>query len=43
MIDSLGKMGLEPYPTTTEQYAAQITDDLAKWKKLVSQIGIKIE
>ena len=43
VIDSLGKMGLEPYPTTTEQYAAQITDDLAKWKKLVSQIGIKIE
>jgi len=43
VIDSLGKMGLEPYPTTTEQYAAQIADDLAKWKKLVSQIGIKLE
>ncbi len=43
LVESLGKMGLEPYPTTTEQYAAQIADDLAKWKRLVGQIGIKLE
>jgi tripartite-type tricarboxylate transporter receptor subunit TctC len=43
VIDSLGKMGLEPYPTTPEQYAALIADDLAKWKRLVGQIGIKLE
>ena len=43
VIDSLGKMGLEPYPTTTEQYAALIAEDLTKWKRLVGQIGIKLE
>jgi tripartite-type tricarboxylate transporter receptor subunit TctC len=43
VTESLGKMGLEPYPTTTEQYSAQIADDLAKWKRLVGQIGIKLE
>ncbi len=43
VIESLARMGLEPYPTTPEQYAALIADDLAKWKKLVGQIGIKLE
>jgi tripartite-type tricarboxylate transporter receptor subunit TctC len=43
VIESLGKMGLEPYPTTPEQYAALIAEDLAKWKRLVGQIGIKLE
>ena len=43
VIESLGKMGLEPYPTTPEQYAALIVEDGAKWKRLVSQIGIKLD
>lgn len=43
LIEALNKMGLEPYPTTPEQYAALIADDLAKWKRLVGQIGIKLE
>jgi tripartite-type tricarboxylate transporter receptor subunit TctC len=43
IVESLGKMGLESMPTTPEQYAALIADDLAKWKRLVGQIGIKLE
>jgi tripartite-type tricarboxylate transporter receptor subunit TctC len=43
IVESLGKMGLEPYPTTPEQYGALIEQDLAKWKRLVGQIGIKLE
>lgn len=37
------KMGLEPAPSTPEQYGALIADDVAKWKRLVAQIGIKLE
>ena len=43
IVESLGKMGLEPAPTTPEHYAALIADDLAKWKRLVGKIGIKLE
>ena len=43
IVDSLGKMGLEPAPTTPEQYAILIAEDLAKWKRLVGQIGIKLD
>lgn len=43
VVDTLGKMGLEPYPQTPEQYAALIADDLAKWKRIVSEVGIKLE
>ncbi|MSQ20652.1 MAG: tripartite tricarboxylate transporter substrate binding protein [Betaproteobacteria bacterium] len=43
MIDTLNKMGLEPYPTTPEQYGALIAEDAAKWKQLVAKIGIKME
>ena len=43
VIDSLGRMVLEPTPTTPEQYAALIAEDLTKWKRLVGQIGIKLE
>jgi tripartite-type tricarboxylate transporter receptor subunit TctC len=43
LIESLGKMGLDPYPTTPEQYAALIAEDLTKWKRLAGQIGIKLE
>ncbi len=39
----LGKMGLEPHPTTPAQYAKLIAEDGANWKQLVSQIGIKLE
>lgn len=41
--ETLAKMGLEPHPTTPEQYATLIADDAAKWKRLVAQIGIKLE
>jgi tripartite-type tricarboxylate transporter receptor subunit TctC len=43
IVESLGKMGLESMPTTPEQYAALIAEDLTKWKRLVGQIGIKLD
>ena len=41
--DAVAKMGLEPIPGTPEQYASLIADDSAKWRRIVSQIGIKLE
>ncbi len=41
--DAIAKMGLEPIPGTPEHYASLIADDSAKWKRIVSQIGIKLE
>ena len=43
LIESLAKMGLEPTPTTPEQYAALIAEEGGKWKRLVVRIGIKLE
>ncbi len=43
MIETLNKMGLEPHPTTPEQYGALITEDAAKWKQLVGKLGVKME
>jgi tripartite-type tricarboxylate transporter receptor subunit TctC len=43
LIESLAKMGLEPRPTTPEQYAAMIAEEGTKWKLLVGRIGIKLE
>lgn len=43
LAGSLAKMGLEPHPTTPEQYAALIAEEAAKWKSLVAKIGIKLE
>ena len=43
VAENLGKMGLEPYPTTPEQYASLIAEDLAKWKRLVAGIGTKLD
>ena len=43
VLDTLAKMGLEPSPMTPEQYSTLIAADLARWKKLVAEIGIKLE
>jgi tripartite-type tricarboxylate transporter receptor subunit TctC len=43
LVGSLAKMGLEPHPTTPEQYAALIAEEVARWKGLVARIGIKLE
>jgi tripartite-type tricarboxylate transporter receptor subunit TctC len=43
MIETLNKMGLEPHPTTPAQYSALIVEDAAKWKQLVTKIGVKME
>ncbi len=43
MLAALSKYGLEPFPSTPEQYAALIVSDLASWKKVVTQAGIKLD
>lgn len=43
LVGSLAKMGLEPHPTTPEQYAALVAEEAARWKSLVTRIGIKLE
>lgn len=43
LVGSLAKMGLEPHPTTPEQYSALIAEEGARWKALVAKIGIKLE
>ncbi len=42
VLDALSKMGVEPMPTTPEEYAKLIVDDGAKWKQIVQTAGIKI-
>jgi tripartite-type tricarboxylate transporter receptor subunit TctC len=42
-VETLNKMGLEPHPTTPEQYGTLITEDAAKWKQIVSKLGVKME
>lgn len=43
LSEAIAKLGLEPAPMTPEEYAALIVNDLARWKKLVSDIGIKLD
>lgn len=43
MLDTLAKAGLEPLPTTPEQYAELIVSDLAIWQKVVKAAGIKLD
>ena len=43
VLEQLRKMGLEPSPMTPAQYAKLIADDGEKWKRLVNQIGVKLE
>lgn len=39
----LAAMGLEPIVSTPEEFSAFITDDIAKWSKVVKAANIKIE
>jgi tripartite-type tricarboxylate transporter receptor subunit TctC len=36
-------MGYEATPLTPEAYAARVRDELAKWKKLIADAGIRVE
>ena len=42
VLDALSKMGVEPFPTTPEEYAKLIVEDGAKWRQIVQTAGIKI-
>lgn len=41
--EALQKQGYEPDPTTPQAAAERIQRDLAKWTKIVSEVGIKME
>lgn len=41
--EALQKQGYEPDPTTPQAAAERIRRDLAKWTKIVSEVGIKME
>ncbi len=43
MLDTLNKAGLDPFPSTPEEYASLIVSDLAIWQKVVKQAGIKLD
>jgi tripartite-type tricarboxylate transporter receptor subunit TctC len=41
--EKLLAISLEPQSATPEQLAATLARDVAKWKKIVAEVGIKIE
>jgi tripartite-type tricarboxylate transporter receptor subunit TctC len=41
--ESLAKLGIEPVGTTPEQFATYIEAEIKKWKRVVSEAGIKLE
>jgi len=41
--ESFLKQGLDPQPTTVEEYRTQIANEMAKWAKVVRAAGIKPE
>ena len=43
MKERLSTLVLEPSPSTPEQFAAYIREDLARWQKVVKDAGIKTE
>ena len=43
VLETMGKMGLDVYPTTPGQYATLIADDRARWARVVQAAGIKLE
>ena len=43
MLGTLNKYGLEPFPSTPEQYAALIVSDLAAWRSVVKAANIPLE
>jgi tripartite-type tricarboxylate transporter receptor subunit TctC len=43
MLAALNKYGLEPFPSTPEQYSALIVSDLAAWRAVVKAANIPLE
>jgi len=41
--ERLASQGAEPRPGTSEELGRFVREDLAKWKKVVQQTGIKFE
>jgi tripartite-type tricarboxylate transporter receptor subunit TctC len=41
--ERLASQGAEPRPGTSEELGSFVREDLAKWKKVVQQTGIKLE
>jgi tripartite-type tricarboxylate transporter receptor subunit TctC len=43
VVETLGKLGLEPAGSSPQQYATMIVEDLAKWRQAVKAAGIKLD
>ena len=43
IVEKLANFGMEPYPTTPEQMAAQMKSDYAESAKIISEAKIKVE
>jgi tripartite-type tricarboxylate transporter receptor subunit TctC len=43
IVAKLGQQGLEVQPMTREQFAGVVTDDIAKWGKIIKSLAIKVE
>ena len=43
VVQTLNKLGLEPAGSSPQQYAAMITEDLARWRRAVKAAGIKLD
>jgi tripartite-type tricarboxylate transporter receptor subunit TctC len=43
VVEKLSAQGVDPHPTSPEQFAALIRSDLAKWAKVIKAMGIKAE
>ena len=41
--DKLASMSLEPQSATPRQLSEQLAKDVAKWKKIVAEVGIKVQ
>ncbi len=42
VVERFGVLGIEPVANTPEQFEAQITSDLVRWKGVVERSGIKV-
>lgn len=42
-VAKLSDMGIEPFTTTPEQYAARIQADAAAWQPLIKSLGIRLD
>ena len=43
MLERFSGVGAEPYPTTPEQFARVLQDDIQKWSRVVKASGARID